>query len=56
MVYLVPEAQPRDTNMPWVLFLLVNSKLILLVPKAEPRDAKNISYNYLYSANVPYID
>ena len=52
-VYLVPEAKPRDTNIPRVLLLLVNDSPNLLVPKAKPRNTNNISYYYFYSANVP---
>ena len=48
----MPEAKPRDTNIPRVLLLLVNDSPNLLVPKAKPRDNKNISYYYFYSANV----
>ena len=48
-----PEAKPRDSNIPRVLFLLVNDPPNLLVPKAKPRDTNNISYHYFYSANVP---
>ena len=52
-VSLVPEAKPRDTNVPRVLLLLVNDSPILLVPKAKPRNTNNISYYYFYSENVP---
>ena len=52
-VYLVPEAKPRDTNIPRVLLLLVNDPLNLLVPKAKPRNTNNITYYYFYSVNVP---
>ena len=52
-VYLVPEAKPRDTNIPRVLLLLVNDSPNLLVPKAKPRNTNNIFYYYFYSANVP---
>ena len=52
-VYLVPEAKPRDTNIPRVLLLLVNDSPNLLVPKEKPRNTNNISYNYFYSANMP---
>ena len=51
-VYLVPEAKPRDTNIPRVLLLLVNDSPNLLVPKAKVRDTNN-NYYYFYSANVP---
>ena len=49
----MPEAKPRDTNVPRVLLLLVNDSPMLLVPKAKPRNTKNISYYYFYSAIVP---
>ena len=52
-VYLVPEAMPRDTNIPRVLLLLVNDSPTLLVPKAKPRNTNNISQYYFYSENVP---
>ena len=52
-VYIVPEAKPRDTNVPRELLLLVNDSPNLLVLKAKPRNTKNISYYYFYSANVP---
>ena len=52
-VYLVPEAKPRDTNIPRVILLLVNDSPNLLVPKAKPRNTYNISYYYFYSANMP---
>ena len=52
-VYLVPEAKPRDTNIPRVLLLLVNDSPNLLVPKVKPRNTNSISNNYLYSANMP---
>ena len=52
-VCLVPEAKPRDTNVPRVLLLLVNDSPILLVPKAKPRNTNNISYYYFYSENMP---
>ena len=32
---------------------LVSNAPNLLVPKAKPRNTNNISYYYLYSANVP---
>ena len=51
--FLVPKAKPRDTNIPRVLLLLVNDSPNLLVPKAKPRNTNNISYYYLYSANMP---
>ena len=49
----MPEAKPRDTNIPRVLLLLVNDSPNLLVPKAMLRNTNNISYYYFYSANVP---
>ena len=49
----MPEAKPRDTNVPRVLLLLVNDSPNVLVPKAKPRNTNNISYYYYYSANVP---
>ena len=49
----MPEAKPRDTNIPRVLFLLVNDSPNLLLPKTKPRNTNNISYYYFYSANVP---
>ena len=49
----MPEAKPRDTNLPRVLLLLVNDSPNLLVPKAKPRNTNNISYYYSYSANMP---
>ena len=52
-VYLVPEAKPRDTNVPRVLLLLVNDSPNLLVLKAKLSDTNNISYYYFYIANVP---
>ena len=52
-VYLVPEAKPRDTNIPRVLILLVNDTQIMLVPKVKTRDTNSISYYYFYSSNVP---
>jgi len=52
-VSLVPEAKPRDTNVPRVLFLLVNDSPNLLVLMAKPKNTNNSSYNYLYSKNVP---
>ena len=52
-VYLVPEAKPRDINIPRVLLLLVNNSPNLLIPKAKPRNTNNICYYYFYSANVP---
>ena len=55
-VYLVPEAKPKDTNIPRVLLLLVHDSPNWLVPTANPRNTNNISYNYFYSANVPNID
>ena len=38
----MPEAKPRDTNVPRVLLLLVNDNQIMLVPKAKPRDTNSI--------------
>ena len=52
-VCLVPEAKPRDTNIPRILLLLVNDTRIMLVHKAKPGDTKSIFYYYFYSANVP---
>ena len=49
----MPEAKPRDTNVPRVLLLLVNDSPNLLVPKAKPRNTNNIYYHYLFSTNVP---
>lgn len=49
----MPEAKPRDTNIPRVLLLLVNDSFNLLVLKAKPRNANDISYYYLYSVNLP---
>ena len=50
----MPEAKPRDTNIPRVLSPLDNSLLILLVPEAKPRDANNISFYHFYVANIPH--
>ena len=49
----MPEAKPRDTNIPRVLLLLVNNSPNWLVLKAKPRNINNISYYYFYSANIP---
>ena len=49
----MPEANPRDTNVPRVLLLLVNDSPDLLVPKAKSRNTNNISSYYFYSANMP---
>ena len=49
----MPEAKPRDTNVPRVLLQLVNDSSNLLVPKAKLRNTNNISYYYLYSSNLP---
>ena len=48
----MPEAKPRDTNMPRVLSLLDNDKSTLLVPEAKPRDTNNIFFYYFYVAYV----
>ena len=49
----MPEAKPRDTNVPRVLLLLVNDNQIMLVPKAKPRDTNSIFNYYFYSENMP---
>ena len=41
-VHLVPEAQPRDTNVPSVIIPISQFKFILLVLKEKPRDANII--------------
>ena len=51
-VFLVPEARPRDTNIPRVLVLLLNESPKMLIPKVKPRNTNNISYYYFYSANM----
>ena len=49
-----PEAKSRDSNIPRVLFLLVNDTRILLVPEAKPRDT-NIPRVLLPSANDTWV-
>ena len=48
----MPEAKPRDTNMPRVLSLLDNDKSTLLVPEAKPRDTNNMLFYNFYVAYV----
>ena len=47
-----PEAKPRYSNVPRVLFLLVNVARILLMAKAKLRDNNSISSYYLYSSKI----
>ena len=54
-VHLVPEAKPRDTNMPSGIISISQFKIDIVSTLAKPRDANNISY-YFYSSNVPIID
>ena len=44
----MPEAKPRDTNMPRVLSLLDNDESTLLVPEAKPRDINNLLFEIIY--------
>ena len=47
-----PEAKPRYSNVPRVLFLLVNVARILLMAKAKLRDTNSISsYYFLFFKN-----
>ena len=46
----MPEAKPRDTNMPRVLSLLDNDESTLLVPEAKPRDTNNMLFYHFYVA------
>ena len=48
----MPEAKPRDTNMPRVLSLLDNDKSTLLVPEAKPRDTNNMLFYHFFVAYV----
>ena len=47
-----PETKPRYSNVPRVLFLLVNVARILLMAKAKLRDNNSISSYYLYSSKI----
>ena len=41
-VYLMPEAKPRDTNVPMVLLLLVTDSPNLLVTKTKLKNSNNL--------------
>ena len=47
-ILLVPEAKPRDTNMPKVSSLIDNDRSTLLVSVAKPRDSNNMLLKYYF--------